>query len=203
MKHSFFKKHRQNFKKGMALSSSSAHLERHLEFLRVVLRSFREGENCHPMWPPVDRGAGLVLAGIRIQHPAAAHDVGDHVEITAQVRVTQVSEDGAVAVHLFHIVGEAFLADAHQESLAQVLLPLGVEQGEIDLGVLANRVTKVSHAEVQMMREDLFVLLTAQSAPSGSALRVLRALHVLEPSSPERGFGIKAKSRANNVYSLL
>jgi len=97
----------------MVSSSSSSYLERHLEFLRVVLRSIRQGENRHPVWPPVNRGASLVLAGIGIQHPAAAHHVSDHVEITTQIGVTQVREDGTVTMHLLHIVGEALLADAH------------------------------------------------------------------------------------------
>jgi len=96
-----------------AWSSSFAYLERHLEFLRVVLRSIRQGENRHPVWPPVDRGTSLVLAGIRVQHPAAAHHVGDHVEITAQIGITEIREDGAITMHLLHIVGEALLADAH------------------------------------------------------------------------------------------
>lgn len=145
----------------------------------MLLRRIRQGENRDTVWPPVDRGASLVLTGIGIQHPAAAHHVGDHVEITAQIGVAEVREDGAVTVHLLHIVGEALLTDAHEESFAQVLLPLGVEQREIDLGVLADRVAEVSHAEVQVMREDLLVLLAAQSVPGGRALRVLGALHVL------------------------
>lgn len=150
----------------------------------MILRGLRQGENRHPVRSPVDRGSGLVLAGIGVQHPAAAHHVSDHVEIAAKIGIAEVREDGAVAVHLLHVIGEALLADAHQEALAQVLLPLGVEQGEVDLGVLADRVAEVSHAEVQVMGKDLLVLLAAQGAPSGRALRVLSALHVLQ-SGPE------------------
>lgn len=145
---------------------NSAYFESHLEFLRVILRSLRQGKHRHPVRSSIDRGSGLVLAGIGIQHPAAAHHVSDHVEIAAQIGVAQVREDGAVAMHLLHVIGEALLADAHQEALAQVLLPLGIEQGEVDLGVLADRVAKVSHAEVQVMGKDLLVFLAAQSPSS-------------------------------------
>lgn len=132
----------------------------------MILRSLRQRKHRHPVRSSVDRGSGFVLAGIGIQHPAAAHHVGDHVEIAAQIGVAQVRENGAVAMHLFHVIGEALLADAHQEALAQVLLPLGVEQGEVDLGVLADRITEVSHAEVQVMGKDLLVFLAAQSSSS-------------------------------------
>lgn len=83
-------------------------------------------------------------------------------------------------MHLLHVVGEALLGDAHEETLAQVLQPLGVEQGEIDLGVLADRVAEVSHAEVQVVSEDLLVLLATEGTTSRRALRVLGALHVLQ-----------------------
>lgn len=145
---------------------NSAYFESHLEFFRVILRSLRQGKHRHPVRSSIDRGSGLVLAGIGIQHPAAAHHVSDHIEIAAQIGVAQVREDGAVAMHLLHVIGEALLADAHQEALAQVLLPLGIEQGEVDLGVLADRVAKVSHAEVQVMGKDLLVFLAAQSPSS-------------------------------------
>lgn len=131
------------------------------------------------MRPPVSRGSGLVLAGVGVQHPAAAHHVGDHVEIAAQIGIAEIREDGAIAVHLLHVIGEALLADAHQEALAQVLLPLGVEQREVNLGVLADRVAEVPHAEVQMMSEDLPVLLATQGTAGGRALRVLGTLHML------------------------
>lgn len=146
----------------------------------MILRSLCQGEHRHPVRSPVDRGSGLILARIGVQHPAAAHHMCDHVKIAAQIGVTQIREDGAVAVHLLHVIGEALFADSHQEALAQVLLPLGVEQGEVDLGVLADRVTEVPHAEVQVMGKDLLVLLATQSSSSGRALRVLGALHVLQ-----------------------
>lgn len=130
------------------------------------------------MGPPVSCGSGL-FAGIGIQHSAAAHYVGDHIEIAAQIGIAQIREDGAIAVHLLHIIGEALLADTHQEAFAQVLLPLGVEQREVNLGVLANRVAKVPHAEIQMMCEDLSMFLATQGTAGGCALRVLGTLHVL------------------------
>lgn len=137
------------------------------------------------MGPPVSRGSGLVFAGIGVQHPAAAHHMGDHIEIAAQIRIAEIREDGAVAVHLLHVIGEALLADAHQEALAQVLLPLSIEQREVNLGVLADRVPEVPHAEIQMMSENLSVLLATQGTAGGRALRVLGALHVLQP--PRKG----------------
>lgn len=128
--------------------TSSAYFEGHLKFLRVILRGLCQGKHRHPVRSPIDRGSGLILAGIGIQHPAAAHHVCDHVKIAAQIGVTQIREDGAVAMHLLHVVGEALLADSHQETLAQILLSLSVEQGKVDLGVLADRMTEVPHAEV-------------------------------------------------------
>lgn len=86
----------------------------------------------------VSRGSSLVFARIGVQHPPAAHHMGDHIEIPGEVRVAEVCEDGAVVVHLLHVVGEALLGNAHEEALAQVLQPLGVEQGEVDFGVFAN-----------------------------------------------------------------
>lgn len=165
----------------------------------MILRSLREREHRHPVRSPVGRGSGLVLAGIGVQHPAAAHHMGDHVEIAAEVGVAEIREDGAVAVHLLHVIGEALLADSHQEALAQVLLPLGVEQGKVDLGVLAHHVAKVPHAEVQVMGEDLLVLLAAQRAARRRALRVLGALHVLRTHPGKENCGISG-TRSNVNY---
>lgn len=167
----------------------------------MILRGFRQGENRHPVGPPVGRSSSLVFAGVGVQHPAAAHHVGDHVEIAAQVGIAQIGEDGAVAVHLLYVIGEALLADAYQEALAQVLLPLGIEQGKVDLSVLADRMAEVPHAEVQMMCEDLSVLLATQGAAGGRALRVLGALHMLQPPREKRSGLITRKQRYLFIYS--
>lgn len=140
-------------------------------FLDVIWRSLREGkhrqgEHRHPVRSSVDSGSDLVLVRIGVQHPAAAHHVSDHVEIAAQIGVTEIRKDRAIAVHFLHVVGEALLRDAHQEALAQILRPLGVEQGEVDLGILADRVAKVPHAEVQVMREDFLLFLATQGPAS-------------------------------------
>lgn len=155
----------------------------------MILRGFCQREHRHPVRSSVGRGSGLVFAGVRVQHPAAAHHVGNHVEIAAQIGIAEVREDGAIAVHLLHVIGEALLADANQKALAQVLQPLGVEQGKVDLGVLAYQVAEIPHAEVQVMGEDLPVLLAAQSAARRRALRVLGALHVLQ-IHPDKETGI-------------
>jgi len=150
----------------------------------VILCSFCQREHRHSVRSPVNRGSGLVFAGVGVQHPAAAHHVGNHVEIAAQIGIAEIREDGAIAVHLLHVIGKTLLADANQKTLAEILLPLGVEQGKVDLGVLAYQVAEIPHAEVQMMGEDLLVLLAAQSAARRRALRVLGALHVLQNHPP-------------------
>lgn len=116
------------------------------------------------MRPPVHRGPGLVLARVRVQHLTATHDVGDHVEIATEIGVAEIGEYRAVAVHLFDIVGEALLGDAHEEALAHIAAVLGVVQAEVDLGVLADRVAEVAHAEVQVVRQDFLVLFATQGA---------------------------------------
>lgn len=131
------------------------------------------------MGPSVGRGPGLVLAGIGVQHPAASHHVGDHIEIAAQISITEIRKNGAVAMHLFHIIGETLFRDAHEKTLAQVLQPSGVKQGEVDLGVFADRVAEVPHTEVQVVSEHLLVFLPTQGTPGRRALRILGALHVL------------------------
>lgn len=126
-----------------------------------------------------DPGA-LVLPRVGVKHPSAPHYVGHHVKVPAQIGITQVGEYRAVAVHLLDVVRKALLGYAHQEALANVLSALSVEQGEVDLCVLADRVTKVPHAVVKVMGQDLFGLPTSQGASTRRTLRVLCALNVLK-----------------------
>lgn len=156
------------------------YLERHLQFLGVVLRGLGEGQDSDAVGSPVNGGASLVLPRVGVQHPPAAHHVCHHVQVPAEVRVAEVGEYGAVAVYLLHEAGEALFGDAHQETLAKVLVPFRVVQGEVDLGVLPYGVAEVPHAEVEVVGQHFPVLLTPQGAPRRRTLRVLCALDVLK-----------------------
>lgn len=146
----------------------------------MILGGFSEREHGNAVRSPVSGGSRFVLAGIGVQHSPASHHMCDHVKISAKVRVTEVREDGTVAVDLFDEAGEALLRYTHQETFAQVLITFSVVKGKVDLCVLADRVTEIPHAEVQVMRQYLPVLLSSEGSPGRRPLRIFRALYVLK-----------------------
>lgn len=149
-----------------AAAPAAVYLERHLEFLRVILSGFGQGKHRDSVRPPVSRCPRFVFPRIRIQHSSATHHMRDHVKIPAKICVPEIRENRAIAVYLLDETRKSLLGNPHQETLAQILATLRVVQGEVDLRVLADRVAEISHAEVKMMGQDFLVLLPPKSPSS-------------------------------------
>lgn len=144
----------------------AVHLERHLEFLRMILGGFGQGKHRDSVRSPVSSCSSFVLARIRIQHSSTSHHVRDHVKIPAEIGVAEIRENRTIAVYLLDEARKSLLGNSHQETFAQILATLRVVQGEVDLRVLADRVAEISHAEVEMMGQDFLVLLPPKGPPS-------------------------------------
>lgn len=69
--------------------------------------------------------------------------------------LTEIAEDGAVIVRQVHVCGEVALVDSHQKAFGDLALLGSVIEIKVNFGIVADMVTKITHAEVKMMGEDL------------------------------------------------
>lgn len=69
--------------------------------------------------------------------------------------LTEIAEDGAVIVWQVHVCGEVALVDSHQKAFGDLALLGSVIEIKVNFGIVADMVTKITHAKVKMMGEDL------------------------------------------------
>lgn len=87
-----------------------------------------------------------------MQHLPDAHHNRHQVQFRIDVSCPQVSKYTAVAVQFFNVVRESVFRDAHEEALGQGTHMCAIVETEIDFRIVANTMTEVTHAEVQVMR---------------------------------------------------
>lgn len=125
----------------------------------VKLGNFAQWQ--HP--DPVRSAIGMVtdefitlLDRFGVQHLAHSHHIGNEVQVLIQVGGSEIGKYGTV-VGRFHEGGKAIFGNAHQEALGQGSHPvrIPVVQIEADFRIVPDSVAEVTHAEVQMVRQDL------------------------------------------------